>query len=63
LDYATSKGEVALDESASAALAADNAYNVSCLLDDLNLQAAGDVSPAGEKCRCKDGRANDQICS
>ena len=63
MDYATSEGEVVLDESASAALAADTAYNVSCLLDDLNLQAAGDVSPAGEKCRGKDRRASDQICS
>jgi hypothetical protein len=50
-----------LDESASAALAANNAYNVSCLLDELNSQAAGDISPTGKKCRCKDRCAGDQI--
>ena len=47
LDYAAGEWEVSLDKSASAALAADNGYDVSCLLYELNSQATSDVGPAG----------------
>jgi hypothetical protein len=47
LDDAAGEVEVALDEGASAALAADKSDYVSALLEHLNSQAASDISPAG----------------
>jgi hypothetical protein len=47
LDDATGEGEVALDEGASAALAADKSDYVPPLFEDLNSQTASDISPAG----------------